>query len=133
MPPPMMAISTWRVASGLGKKWPSRTWWQMEKRSLASLTERESSSSARSALSIGQPEAMEPATTYLMKSRRDGEGFKFSVISMQFQRDRFSEKDTFLAAGDDECVYGLEPQKRRQAAALPRKGQLAAIYSVSAS
>src|ERR1700730_10482747 len=68
-----MAMSTLRVASGRSNAWPSRTWWQISK----------CSPCTRGALagggccaairveSMGQPEATEPTTTNLMKSRRE--------------------------------------------------------------
>src|ERR1700676_3286720 len=66
-----MTTSTFLVASGLGNAWPSRTWWQTPKCSPSTSGVAEAPpGSSRSALSIGHPEAMEPATTYLMKSRR---------------------------------------------------------------
>src|SRR5882762_4214916 len=68
----MMTMSAFFVASGFGNEWPSRIWWQTAKCSPStSGVAAAPPGSSRSALSIGQPEAMEPATTYLMKQRRD--------------------------------------------------------------
>src|SRR6266436_1394837 len=68
----MMTMSAFFVASGFGNEWPSRIWRQTAKCSPStSGVAAAPPGSSRSALSIGQPEAMEPATTYLMKLRRD--------------------------------------------------------------
>src|SRR5580704_6833398 len=93
-----MTTSAFLVASGLGNEWPSRTWWQTPKCSPStSGVAAAPPGSSRSALSIGQPEAMEPATTYLMKSRRDWDMGYFSCGLLR----AFQEFLSFLAGSAD--------------------------------
>src|SRR5579859_55286 len=78
-----MTTSAFLVASGFGNEWPSRTWWQTAKCSPStSGVAAAPPGSSRRALSIGHPEAIEPATTYLMKSRRvwDMRSFSYGLL-----------------------------------------------------
>src|SRR3974390_56043 len=75
-----MTMSDFLVASGLGKERPSRTWWQTAKCSPSTSGVAEARrGSSRTALSPGQPEAIEPATPHLMKSRRVCDMRSFSL------------------------------------------------------
>src|SRR5579859_3094144 len=68
----MMTTAAFWVGAGRSKTWPSRMAWHVSLCSL-SITEVAGSAGgdAKSVASIGHPAVTEPATTYLMKSRRD--------------------------------------------------------------
>src|SRR5580700_8236244 len=91
----MITTSTLRLTAGKSNAWPSRTSWQISKCSPSTwgvgLGARAllPGGAAISDWSIGQPAATEPATTNLMKSRREFDGVMrlAPAVGLQFVRE----------------------------------------------